>query len=1789
MGKTLRKAGRILLWILGLVVGLVLLALVLIQTPVVKDWIRGEIERRTNEAIEGQIELDRLSGSLLGSVTVHGVTLHDGRDRPFARIDRISASYWLLSLLTNGLEVQDVRLDRPRLLVRRYEDGTLNLETLTPPDPEEPEPRAEPTDFDISIAHYALDEGVVVWQDLQLLAEKTELEEAARTNLASLADRTILAPEDADIGTPLDEFASALADHRRPRTTTPGNLLLDRFDLEGRIDLNLLPRVENELQTLSFRARTDTLPDSHNLSVSQVRTVFRANRLETSLDSLDISPGLALTDTNLYADLATDEEGGIEQFATDLGRLKISREMLDPFLEGSRLQGGLELAAKAGGTPENLHVRPTLEFDGGGTLEAAAELNLEDGTGYRATLLGKKLPLGEIVDAGQPPAQLNLAARVDGHGTDPEQLGASTDLVVWDSAVDEVAIDRFAVRAGADKGTYRLNRLAFVTSHLVGESRGRFDLDGAFALHARTRSADGDLSTRALGLDEGPPARLERADLDIDAEGQLDLGAETPLAYLDSTELDAQWNLQNARYGDFRLGSSSGNIDVNAGETDASPPSHSVEADTRTSIASLRAGELSLTSGRVEFDASGRLATAPGQLSRTVRSLQSSWSARIQGLRNGSTTLESVSADGTLGTGSAERSYTSTARLDLASLRSDSLQMSEVSATVDAQAVLATSLDTNPPIDRISTTGEATFQSLGAPSTSVGNGQVQFDFSGAPTDPVGRLTARVSEGLLADREFDGARMEVGTERGRIARVSFEAKPALYPQRPYLLDVTAGYDADLSVFQLQSLQFGRPEQKWRLAQPSTVSLDSGTVSIEEFRLVNQQQSIAVDGTFRQVGRQSLTLEIEQFDVGDAQDLVDVHPIADLDAQLDLSFELGGTHLDPTADLSVELAELTALDYGPFGFVLGARSNGQRVQIQQFQARAAGHLLATLSADLPISWALTGASELDLRRSASIDLNIEQTPLKRIGAALSNEQFEAIGGEVGGSFTLAGSFADPAVDLSIGLSNFSVAGEMNGVAVDLRDVASSTSFRYGNRNHDQKRIALDSEITWNDQKTFGLEFRTDAPVVDWAIDQSEGRLSRDQFLDRAIRAPLHLSLTLDDTDIGQLPLEFVRQADGQGTVSASVTLDGTLLKPDARADLDIDGFGWLQYRDIFVDLEATFSEKMLQLTQFRVEWDADEVLVAQGKLPIPSELLAEQRAIENLPIDFTLQLNPIPIAKLSAIDYSFTQIQGELSGYLHVDGSLRSPNVEARLAVVDALFSKDHRGTAAVWLWGKNGRLRGGMMACRDTQPILTGQYDVPLNLDLLELAAGNSPLSDGRLEASLEGKNIPIEQLVPMPLLDDWIAGPEGYLQVDLGLEGTWEDPKPHGQFGVEDGAITIIDFGRRFANINISTRLEEEKFTLEQLHLEGTDGKVDASGSVQLDGLSPTKFSMNARANKFNISGLATDTPVSVTTKTKISGERAGEQLRADIDVTDLNVEVSDSEQQGTHPTSLSSDIIVTEAENIEDATQISEYLTEGGAGNGLTSIQFNVNIDRNSFVRHPNGYLNFSSEISGEVRGSKTLLTGQVTSIRGEFEFLGRQFEIPSREAVVQFTGASPPTPRINVLASYPLPSSVVSELDPPLPENPAIQVQVTGTANEPNLEMSSDPTMSETDIIFVLMTGRAPTTAEVGESQGVASQAAAAAGGVFAGLLQQRLSKTLPVDVLRFEAGEGGLAGSQLRVGKYITSDLFISYAQRFGSQNDSAYEARVEYHFLPSWMLEAQYGEDQTGAVNVFWDLY
>lgn len=89
MHESFKKAGRISAWILGVLVGLVVLSVVALQLPVVKGKLLDEITRRVNAVVAGEMRAERLSGPLLWSATLHDVRLRDERGNPVGRADEL--------------------------------------------------------------------------------------------------------------------------------------------------------------------------------------------------------------------------------------------------------------------------------------------------------------------------------------------------------------------------------------------------------------------------------------------------------------------------------------------------------------------------------------------------------------------------------------------------------------------------------------------------------------------------------------------------------------------------------------------------------------------------------------------------------------------------------------------------------------------------------------------------------------------------------------------------------------------------------------------------------------------------------------------------------------------------------------------------------------------------------------------------------------------------------------------------------------------------------------------------------------------------------------------------------------------------------------------------------------------------------------------------------------------------------------------------------------------------------------------------------------------------------------------------------------------------------------------------------------------------------------------------------------------------------------------------------------------------------------------------------------------
>jgi translocation and assembly module TamB len=186
----------------------------------------------------------------------------------------------------------------------------------------------------------------------------------------------------------------------------------------------------------------------------------------------------------------------------------------------------------------------------------------------------------------------------------------------------------------------------------------------------------------------------------------------------------------------------------------------------------------------------------------------------------------------------------------------------------------------------------------------------------------------------------------------------------------------------------------------------------------------------------------------------------------------------------------------------------------------------------------------------------------------------------------------------------------------------------------------------------------------------------------------------------------------------------------------------------------------------------------------------------------------------------------------------------------------------------------------------------------------------------------------------------------------------------------------------------------------------------------------------------------------------------------------------------------------------------------------------------------------------------------GTITVPQGTFSALGRRFVI--EYAKITETGGEITNPELDIRARFENPKATVN-------------IVISGTAKEPQIDLTSNPPMDPDAIAFFLATGHLEGRAvQNGGGVDLSGAASSVLGSLLFGELRKTLANVLPVDVLTIETQGTGVA--QARVGKYIGDRIFIGYRQRLTASTiyENTVEARLEYEISRSVSLEATVGD-------------
>ena len=371
---------------------------------------------------------------------------------------------------------------------------------------------------------------------------------------------------------------------------------------------------------------------------------------------------------------------------------------------------------------------------------------------------------------------------------------------------------------------------------------------------------------------------------------------------------------------------------------------------------------------------------------------------------------------------------------------------------------------------------------------------------------------------------------------------------------------------------------------------------------------------------------------------------------------------------------------------------------------------------------------------------------------------------------------------------------------------------------------------------------------------------------------------------------------------------------------------------------------------------------------------------------------------------------------------------------------------------------------------------------------------------GKLEAEAAFDNMPLQAALA------WMSGVvnvEGNLQGIVTARGKPLSPKVSGDLLVSDGRVELRTVGQTLREVE-GQAIFNRKGDLEfDLHAVDANGEANATGLLELDGLTPKKATIRVKANDFPVrqeGSIMADLDSSV----EFSAEFKEDGLSASVDISDLYIDVP--ETKGAPQTLDPHPDIRFVDEEPEAIDTRAPYLLELDID---ASKRFLVKSEQQGFEAVASAQLTV-------VYDEKDLLVSGLLELHdGYFEVFGKRFDV--RSGSMRFTGEPEINPQVSLVAVHSLRGA----------PGQTITITVTGNLDDPDVAFASTvPTESEAQIIALLMTGRARTergaqTSTVDAGQEATNFLAGVAGGLFASTLRGQFGGLAPTFAVKDDPG--------------------------------------------------------------------
>ena len=853
-------------------------------------------------------------------------------------------------------------------------------------------------------------------------------------------------------------------------------------------------------------------------------------------------------------------------------------------------------------------------------------------------------------------------------------------------------------------------------------------------------------------------------------------------------------------------------------------------------------------------------------------------------------------------------------------------------------------------------------------------------------------------------------------------------------------------------------------------------------------------------------------------------------------------LGGRISQLTFDANLAGDTLTAKAAGSFsGFdpaAISGREAAKGVVAGQLNAEA---VVANLSSGVITAESVEGTARMTLEPSTVGDLQITRASVDADYRNRTAEirQLEVVGRDVNVSAagTLSLNDADQS-NLTVHADTPSLEEIGKIVGAPLAGIAKIDATITGNRSELYANGTLvGSGVTYGDNGALSLTTGFDARVPELSVERATVDARTDAtFVTVAGQNINELSAT---TKYAEKQLEFEAVArQPERTLNATGAL---ALHPEhqevhlQQLGLDTRGQQW----------------RLAPGTETTVRYGGDTITVETLQLASGGQQITAEGAFGQPGDVLHVTLDNIELATVDALLLREPQLSGRLNASADVTGTRQEPKVEGTFEVAQGAFRQfKYDSLTGTVNYGDGGVNVDARLQQTPTQWVTAKGY-LPTALFSRNAPGGETARIDLVVDSS------------PMSLgvvqgFTSAVTDVTGTFQAHLEIAGTAADPQPSGEVTLAGGAVTVEAVGVRYTNIDGKIDIQPDRVHIDAITLlDNHFSPLSLSGDLGIGRRRLEALQLYVTADDFKVVDNELGN-LRIESALEIGGTLAAPHIGGYLGLTTGSINFDEIlALVGTSPYPT---------EPIKEQAAIDETAEPAGQGPlGALTMDVHVIVPDDLVVKADSlqapgaplslGALNVT--LGGDIRaqkesGGRFRLIGAVNTIRGQYDFQGRRFEI-LRDGTVRFVGLEELNPTLDLRTRRMI-------------QGVEARVNVRGTLKEPEIQLASTPPLEQADILSLIVFNRPVNQLGEGEQISLAQRAQGMAVGAVAGQLAQSLGQALNLDTFEIEVAPETGDAAQLTLGQQVGQDLYVKVQQGIGEQGTTNFILEYE---LTDWL--------------------